>query len=144
MSGHGVTGPQTTDNIVVTAWFVDGVYSYLSFFVADWNDSMRGLIVLAAFFLCVSPTLADGLDPQQKSPYQLRIVVRTADHPTLTKHFRAEVLKNVSSALQAALGAVGTVEAIDLNSTPDAERDSLMKLVNEKGLEALDNVMAAV
>ncbi|MSR52079.1 MAG: hypothetical protein EXS09_02170 [Gemmataceae bacterium] len=88
----------------------------------------------------VLPLHAQGLDPESKAPYQLRVVVRTADHPTLTKHFRAEIMKNVSSSLQAALGAIGTVEVIDLNSTPVESRDPLWKLVDEKGLEALDSV----
>lgn len=105
---------------------------------------MRNVLLIVAASLVAFPAFADGLDPQSKSPYQVRIVVRTTDHPTLTKHFRAEVMKNVSSALQAALGAVGTVEAIDLNGTPESERDSLMKLVHEKGLEALDGVTAAI
>lgn len=94
--------------------------------------------ILAVGF--VLPLQAQGLDPESKTPYQLRVVVRTADHPTLTKHFRAEILKSVSSSLQAALGAIGTVEVIDLNSTPIEDRESLWKLVDEKGLEALDGV----
>ena len=88
----------------------------------------------------VLPVQAEGLDAESKSPYQLRVVVRTGDHPTLTKHFRTEILKSVSSSLQAALGAIGTVEVVDLNSTPIDDREPLWKFVDEKGLEALDGV----
>jgi len=87
---------------------------------------------------------AAAIDPESRTAYQLRVVVRTGDHPTLTRHFRAEVTKNVTSSLQAALGPVGSVEAVDLNETPVDQRDALLKLVDEKGLEALDDVNAAV
>lgn len=104
---------------------------------------MRIVLLIALALAVATPAFADGLDLESKSPYQLRIVVRTAEHPTLTKHFRAEVMKSVGSSLQAALGSVGTVDVIDLNDTPADDRDPLWKLVDEKGLEALDSVSAA-
>ncbi len=104
---------------------------------------MRNLLSFGLLLFASVPAFADGLDAESKTPYQLRVVVRTADHPTLTRHFRTEVMKNVGSSLQAALGAAGTVEVISLNDTPPDERDALCKLVDEKGLEALDNVNSA-
>jgi hypothetical protein len=101
---------------------------------------MRTLLTLVAVLVLAAPAIADGLDPELKSPYQLRIVVRTGDHPTLTRHFRAEVMKEVGSALQAALGPVATVEVVGLNDTPLEKQEPLWRLVDEKGLEALDNV----
>jgi hypothetical protein len=83
---------------------------------------------------------AVGLDPESRSAYQLRVVVRTGDHPTLTRHFRTEVTKSVTSALQAALGPVGSVESVDLNEAPADKRDALINFADEKGLEALDEV----
>lgn len=99
---------------------------------------MRFALPVYLSLISVLPLHAEGLDGESKSPYQLRVIVRTGDHPTLTKHFRTEVLKSVSSSLQAALGPIGTVEVVDLNSTPIDDREPLWKLVDEKGLEALD------
>jgi len=103
---------------------------------------MRYLLPFSISLIFTAPVAA--LDPETRSAYQLRVVVRTGDHPTLTRHFRAEITKSVTSALQAALGPVGAVEAVDLNETPADRRDPLLKLADEKGLEALDGVNAAV
>jgi hypothetical protein len=100
--------------------------------------SAVGLAVLIA-----GPVAAAPVESESRSTYQLRVVVRTGDHPTLTRHFRTEVLKSVTSALQAALGSAGSVEGIDLNDTPVDQRDPLCTLVDEKGLEAMDAVTAA-
>jgi hypothetical protein len=104
---------------------------------------MRRLLPLALALLAAAPAAAAPLDPESRSGYQLRVVVRTGDHPTLTRHFRTEVLKGVASALQAALGPTGVVESVDLNATPPDQRDPLLALVAEKGLGALDGVTAA-
>jgi hypothetical protein len=104
---------------------------------------MRRLFPFGLALVLTAPVAAAGLDPESKSGYHLRVVVRTGDHPTLTAHFRAEVLKGVTSALQAALGPCGSVEGIDLNSKPADQREPLWTLVEEKGLEALDGVTAA-
>jgi len=105
------------------------------------NIAIRCLLSFGFALAVVSS--ASALDPESRSPYQLRVVVRTGDHPTLTRHFRAEVTRNVTSALQAALGPIGSVEAIDLNEAPAEKRDAIINLVEEKGLEALDGVTAA-
>ena len=105
---------------------------------------MRRLLPVGLVLLASSPVLAAPLDAESKSGYQLRVVVRTGDHPTLTRYFRAEILKGVTSALQAALGPAGAVQGIDLNETPADKLDPVLALVNEKGLEALDGVTAAV
>jgi len=101
------------------------------------------LSLFIALLAAVSATAAP-FDAETRSAYQLRVVVRTGDHPTLTRHFRTEILKSVTSALQAALGPAGVVQGIDLNATPADQRDPLLALVDEKGLEALDGVNAAV
>jgi tetratricopeptide (TPR) repeat protein len=102
---------------------------------------MRYVIPLALAFGLVSPAAA--LDPELKAPYQLRVAVHTGDHPALTKHFRAEVTKAVTSALRSALGPVGSVEAVDLNEMPVDQMDPVLRLVAERGPEALDGVTAA-
>jgi hypothetical protein len=81
---------------------------------------------------------AGAADPEARTPYQLRIVVRTADHPTLTPHFRTEVRKSLAGALEAALAPAGTVEVIDLNTTPADGRDAVLKAAAERGLDAID------
>jgi hypothetical protein len=103
---------------------------------------MRYLLPFALTVVVASSAVA--FDPESKNAYQLRVAVRTGDHPTLTKHFRAEITRSVTSAMQAALGPVGSVTAIDLNDTPAEKLDALCKLANEKGLDALDGVNAVV
>lgn len=102
------------------------------------------VLPLGLALLLASPVAAAPFDAETRSAYQLRVVVRTGDHPTLTRHFRAEILKSVTSALQAALGPTAVVQGVDLNATPADQRDPLLNLVDEKGLEALDGVTAAV
>jgi hypothetical protein len=105
--------------------------------------SMPRLLPFGLVLLLAVPASAAPLGGESKAGYHLRVVVRTGDHPTLTPHFRAEVLKGVTSALQAALGPCGSVEGVDLNSKPADQRDPLWALVDAKGLEALDGVTAA-
>lgn len=105
---------------------------------------MRTALSLGLALALVASAHAGNLDPESRTPYQMRVVVRTGDHPTLTRHFRAEVLKNVTSALQAALGPSGSVDGVDLNDTPPERREALWRLADEKGLEALDTVNYAV
>ena len=61
--------------------------------------SMRRVFSIGLAFLLAAPVAAAPLDPESKGGYHLRVVVRTGDHPTLTAHFRAEVVKGVTSAL---------------------------------------------
>lgn len=100
---------------------------------------MRSLLAFGLVALVAAPAPA-AIDPEAKTPYQLRVIVRTGDHPALTKHFRADVKKSVGSALQTGLGGLGTVEVIDLNETPADQLDPLARLAGEKGLEALETV----
>lgn len=104
---------------------------------------MRNLLALGTVFALLAPAGAAPLDAEARTGYLLRVVVRTGDHPTLTRHFRTEVLRGVTSALQAALGPAGAVEGIDLNDTPPDRRDPLWTLAEERGLDALDEVTAA-
>src|SRR5215213_4363562 len=101
---------------------------------------MRQFFPVTLLLGLAAPALA--LDPESRVPYRLRIAVRTGDHPALTKHFRAEVTKAVTSALQSALGPLGSVEAVDLNETPVEKMDSVLKLVAERGPDGLDGVSA--
>ena len=102
---------------------------------------MRTLLLFFAVLGSAVPASA-ALDPELRTPYQLRVVVRVADHPSLTKHFRAELRKELQAGLGAALAGVGTVEVIDYNGTPDDRREPLWRLADERGLEALDTAIA--
>src|SRR5687768_10335088 len=77
---------------------------------------MRYLLLAGVALLAARPAAA--IDPESRTPYHLRLAVRTGDHKALTPHFRADVTRAVTSALQAALGTLGTVEAVDLNTLP--------------------------
>lgn len=85
---------------------------------------------------------AAALDPEAKTAYQLRVVLRTADHPTLTPLFRADVSKQVRQMLRNALGPLAAVEVVDLAGVPAEKRDPLWQLAADKGLDALDGVNA--
>src|SRR5262245_24271999 len=105
------------------------------------SPDMRSVLSVGLTALITAPAVA-GIDLEARTPYQLRVVVRTGDHPALTRHFRADVKKALGSALQTALGSLGTVEVIDLNETAADKLDPLARLAHEKGLEALDVVTA--
>ncbi len=79
-----------------------------------------------------------ALDPETKIPYSLQVVVRFADQPQFTEHFRRELKRDLHGQLHAALGKLGTVEVIDLADSREADRPSLWKLAEAKGLQALD------
>ena len=91
-------------------------------------------------FLAV-PAVA-AVDAEAKKPYQLRVVLRTAEHPTLTPAFRADVAKQVRQMLQNALGGLAAVEVVDLAGVAAEKRDPLWQLAAEKGLDALDGATA--
>ncbi len=95
----------------------------------------------ALLLLLASPAFA--FDTEARGPYRLRVVVRTADHPTLTEHFRGEVKKAIQGSLEAGLGSTGTVEVVDFNTMPADQRDPLLKLAAERGIEGIDGVTAA-
>src|SRR5262245_5210056 len=104
---------------------------------------MRHLLPVTCALVIVWPAAAGPLDPESHSGYALRVAARTGDRPTPPRHFRTEVLKGVTSALQAALGPAGSVHGFDLNDTPTDKRDPLWALVDKNGLEALDAVNVA-
>ena len=93
------------------------------------------ILVLAAF---ASHPLRAALDPETKTTYQLRVIVRVADHPDFTEHFRRELKRELQGNLQAALGNLGTVEIVDLQDVSKDKWEPLWKQVEEKGLESLD------
>jgi tetratricopeptide (TPR) repeat protein len=98
---------------------------------------MRLLLVPALLLLLAAPAAA-ALDPEARVPYQLRIVVRIAEHPHFTDHFRREFRREIQADLRAALGPLGKVEVIDLRDVKKEKWEPLWKQVEEHGLESLD------
>ncbi len=100
---------------------------------------MRHFYIFGSLLFLAAPASA-ALDPETKVPYQLRVVLRVSDHPNFTDHFRRELKRELHGQLQAALGALGTAEVIDMLAAKKETWPPLWKLVEEKGLEALDGL----
>jgi hypothetical protein len=62
--------------------------------------------------LCLCGELRAALDPELKSPYQLRIVLHFADHPDIKAAFQDRVAKELEDAVQGALGDLGDVKVV--------------------------------
>ena len=94
------------------------------------------VIVLSA----ASPAMAQ-LDAEVKQPYQWRVVLSTKPHPLVTPDFRERVKRDVVAALQTGLGALGSVEVIDLadlTTWPLDRWEPLWQQFDGKGFAALD------
>jgi tetratricopeptide (TPR) repeat protein len=100
---------------------------------------MRLILVAVAFYLLNANSARAALDPESKVGYQLRVVVRIADHPQFTDFFRREFRRELEGQLQAALGPLGKAEVIDLRTVDKKDWEPLWKLAEDKGLEALDS-----
>ena len=104
----------------------------------------RGLLtLLAGLLLAPGPARAavvgSSLDPELAVPYRWRVVVQFAPGPLFTPAFRAQLLSDTRAALQPTLGALGTVEVLDLAAIPDAARDPLTREFALTGWPALDS-----
>lgn len=97
---------------------------------------MRWLLSIVLFTISLAPVSA--LDAESKTAYELKVVVRFADHPHFTPHYRSEFRKELQGALQAALGPLGNVQVIDLKNVDPTKWEPVWKLAAEKGLTALE------
>jgi tetratricopeptide (TPR) repeat protein len=96
-------------------------------------------LALAAVALAAAAAPARAqLDPEPKAPYVWRVVVKAAPHPLLTPAFRDQLKRDVSAALQPALGPLGAVEVIDLADVPRDRWEALWQQFDDKGFPALD------
>jgi tetratricopeptide (TPR) repeat protein len=93
-------------------------------------------LAAAAVFIAVSPVAAQ-IDPELKTPYLWRVVLKTRPHPLLSAAFRDQLRRDLSAALQPALGNLGTVEVIDLAELPRDRWDPLWQQFDDKGFDAL-------
>jgi tetratricopeptide (TPR) repeat protein len=94
--------------------------------------------VVAAVLGLPAAASAQQPDPELKTPYRWQVVVQTKPHPLITPAFRDQLKRDLSAALQPALGAFGTVEVVDLNETPADQWDVLWTNFDQKGFAALD------
>jgi hypothetical protein len=99
---------------------------------------MRWIIFLIVAFIGTSAARA-AIDPETKTPYRLRVVLRIAEHPHFTDHFCREMKRELQGSLQAALGTLGTVEIVDLRSIKKENWEPLWRQADEKGLASLDS-----
>src|SRR5437763_17164105 len=92
----------------------------------------RAVVYSISSFLCLSvasPARA-ALDPELKTPYQLRVVLHIADHRALTPVFQQQFQRELAGQLQLTYGALARVEVVRVHR--------LLKDIRARGLAALD------
>lgn len=99
---------------------------------------VRRLVLAAAVAVLFAAPARAQLDPEPKQPYHWRVVLATKQHPLLTADVRERVKRDVVAALQTGLGALGTVEVIDLADLPRDRWEPLWQQFDDKGFAALD------
>src|SRR5579862_965751 len=91
-----------------------GLYKRHPFGVGFQDTSRMRFPLIGVLLLYVVAPASAALDPETKVPYQLRVVLRVADHPNFTDYYRRDLQRELHGQLQAALGALGAVEVIDM------------------------------
>src|SRR5262245_61057824 len=98
----------------------------------------RRVLPLAALaVLFVAGPAAAQADPEPKTPYLWRVVLKAQPHPLLSTAFREQLKRDLVAALQPALGSLGTVEVLDLAEVPRDRWDPLWQQFDDKGFDAL-------
>ncbi len=98
----------------------------------------RRTLAAVVVVLSAAPPAPAQLDAEPKQPYQWRVVLTAKPHPLVTPEFRERVKRDVAAALQTGLGALGTVEVIDLAELPRDKWEPLWQQFDDKGFAALD------
>lgn len=101
-------------------------------------SSARLLPAAVAVLLLPAAAPAQSLDPEPNVPYQVRVVIQARPHPLLSPGFRDQVRRDILAALQPVMDKLGTVEVVDLDAVPVADRDPLWQEFADKGFAALD------
>jgi tetratricopeptide (TPR) repeat protein len=99
--------------------------------------SHRVPTAVVVLLLAASPAAAQ-LDPEPKTPYLWRVVLKVQPHPLLSGAFREQLKRDLGAALQPALGPLGTVEVVDLADLPRDKWDPLWQQFEDRGFAALD------
>jgi tetratricopeptide (TPR) repeat protein len=90
----------------------------------------RQLLVAAHLLLLLAATSANaGIDPELKTPYQLRVVLHVAEHRMLTAQFQARLADELRSQLQLAFGKLANVEVVRAHPLLDEIRSKGMQAV---------------
>ena len=97
----------------------------------------RAFAVAALIILSAAGPAAAQLDPEAKTPYLWRVVLKAKPHPLLSSAFRGQVKRDLLATLQPSLGSLGTVEVIDLDEVPRDKWDPLWQQFDDKGFDAL-------
>src|SRR5262245_61668887 len=98
----------------------------------------QAALLLALSFVLCPLSFAHALDPESTTPYTLKVAVRVADQPLLTKTpvFKEQLLRELRQGLRGALGAMADVQVIDAAQVKPADLPPLWKVVVDKGLQA--------
>src|SRR4051794_32954768 len=97
----------------------------------------RAALAVLAVALAAGPASAQ-LDPEPKTPYTWRVVLKAQAHPLLSPSFRSQLRRDITAALQPALTPLGNVEVVDLAELPRDGWDPLCQQFEDKGFAALD------
>jgi tetratricopeptide (TPR) repeat protein len=101
-------------------------------------------IAALSFVLCPL-SFVRALDPELTTPYKVQVVLRVAPDRVFTPIFKEQLRRDLSQGLQAALGAMGEVEVIDLGEVAADKWEPLWKEVAAKGLQSgLDGSVKAI
>src|SRR5262245_10769653 len=98
---------------------------------------VRRVLAVVAVLALAGPAAAQ-LDAETKEPYQWRVVLVTKPHPLVTPALREQVKRDVLAALQPGLGALGTVEVVDVTELSRDKWEPLWQQFDDKGFPALD------
>ncbi|MDW8241797.1 MAG: hypothetical protein RMJ88_01130 [Thermogemmata sp.] len=104
------------------------------------SNMIRACVTLIVMTAWLSPAWGQSLDAEVKVPYLWRVVIQASPHPALGSTVRQQMERDILAALQPALGPLGTVEVIDLASTPRDKWDPLWQQYEDKGFAALEAV----
>lgn len=94
--------------------------------------------VAAAVLGLPAAARAQQPEPELKSPYLWRVVVKTKPHPLITPSLRDRLKRDLLAALQPGIGAFGHVDVVDLDEVPRDQWDVLWTNFEQKGFAALD------
>ena len=100
---------------------------------------MSRRVLAAAAMLLLAPAPAPAqFDHEARARQRWQVVLKVEPHPLLSPAVREQFRRDVAASAQAAFGALGSVEVIDLADVPRGQWDSLWEQFEEKGFAALD------
>jgi len=95
--------------------------------------------LLFAILGLVAPPTAAPLDSHANAPYAWRVIVKFESSPWFTPGFRAQIGRDIATALKPAVEGVAKLEVVDLATIAPEARAPLVKAFAEKGWPALES-----